>query len=278
MIVSAGIAPGAVPEQCSEPFEIVTFPEKKLVILATQRSGSTLLCEDLRSYGVFGDPDEHFLLMLRRHAVPDWPQMLRELVDKRAPNGVFAVKLMVNYAQAVDDRLRDSGIVPEQPDPSLFPHIRRFSEGADWIWIRRRDVIRQAVSREMSRQTGVNHAVEQTGPVRYLGRTIKGYTDDYNADAVLDVDAIVTDVESIAMEEAVIARFLDEHALPCRTVWYEDYVSNYMSTLKECAAAFGTTIADRQPERRLVKLSNDKSEHYVRLATEKIKQDIQLDL
>jgi len=34
--------------------------ENALVILSTQRSGSTMLCKDIESLKVLGTPDEHF--------------------------------------------------------------------------------------------------------------------------------------------------------------------------------------------------------------------------
>jgi LPS sulfotransferase NodH len=255
------------------------FPEKKLVVFATQRSGSTLLCEDLRSYGVFGFPDEHFLLMMRRHAPADWPKELKAAVTKHAENGdVLAFKLMVNYADSVDRYLAESGIVPKQGGDTLFPHVASFLNGAEWIWIRRRDIVRQAVSREMSRQTGVNHAVDETGPVRFLGRAMAGYDSGYNTEAVLEVDAILESVTSIAMEEALIERFFQQHGIDYFTVWYEDYVEHYRAVLTDFAARFGTDIGDTPPKRRLVKLSNEKNEHYVKLATEEIVRRVRVDL
>jgi trehalose 2-sulfotransferase len=107
------------------------------------RCGSSLLCELLCNTGVAGAPTEFFDPELRRRFQERWgtssraEYLVRLLECKTSPNGVFGVK--VHWAQ-LEGMLGDS-------DPAhVFPGLR-------YVYIRRADELRQAVSWVRALQT-----------------------------------------------------------------------------------------------------------------------------
>jgi trehalose 2-sulfotransferase len=138
------------------------------LVCATPRSGSTLLCEGLKATGVAGRPEEYFealpttgrprtpadflaglddpeALAVVNGAPPPEPPPYSSLLDVdrheehlervrawgTTPNGVFGAKVMWGH---VDD------------PASLFP-------GARYVWVRRDDTVRRAISLWRAMQT-----------------------------------------------------------------------------------------------------------------------------
>jgi trehalose 2-sulfotransferase len=144
------------------------------LVCATQRSGSTLLCELLRATDVAGMPDEYFE-RLRETGQPRQPRQyfedpsVQDIAERLAPtvegrpeqdgefeawfryvlprgttsNGVFGAKMMWNYFD--EFRLRASELPAvghltfNQTLDAVFPNLKI-------IFIRRRDKVAQAVS------------------------------------------------------------------------------------------------------------------------------------
>jgi trehalose 2-sulfotransferase len=151
------------------------------LVCATQRSGSTLLCESLKSTGVAGCPEEFFEARVRtgrpRTAagyfrepgapdigdvlgdpekpadVPDYSSLdgiadYAEHLERSfrlgtTPNGVFGAKLMWghigDFAQFAGRLPAFRGLTLEELLPTVFPRPR-------YVWVTRRDKVRQAVS------------------------------------------------------------------------------------------------------------------------------------
>jgi len=135
-----------------EPSQRVV-PELSYLICTVPRSGSYLLAEALESTGIAGQPKEYF----DRRLVEFWDTRLARLPDVSAdlplldkilmagttPNGVFGAKVhWYQFAEFGEDLLRDS---PE-PRCSLKRRIAGVLPGIRYVWLRRRDKIRQAIS------------------------------------------------------------------------------------------------------------------------------------
>jgi trehalose 2-sulfotransferase len=144
------------------------------LVCATQRSGSTLLCELLRATDVAGVPDEYFE-RLRETGLPRQPRQYFEdpsvepiaerlapmepgrpeqqgefeawfryvLQRGTSPNGVFGAKMMWNYLDDFKVRMAElpglSGLSFNEQLDAVFP-------GLKIIFMRRRDKVAQAVS------------------------------------------------------------------------------------------------------------------------------------
>jgi LPS sulfotransferase NodH len=183
-------------------------PRTSYLICTTPRSGSTLLCELLADSGVAGRPDEYFQQLrttglpmmpadyldgvaadlvpaadragrLEQHTLYD-PRRFEtfaayvEWVVERATtaNGVFGAKIMWPYVAGLVDGLSAPRRVAGAPATHellarTFPRLR-------YVWLRRMDKVRQAVSLWRAIQTwrwredaGRARAQESVAPARY---------------------------------------------------------------------------------------------------------------
>jgi LPS sulfotransferase NodH len=136
-------------------------PQISYVICAVQRSGSFLLCEALKNTGLAGFPEEYFLNgegwednpWARQHGVISRRDYLNLVFEQgTSSNGVFGTKVMWNYFHTMLKSLQElseyTGLNASQLMASLFPNVH-------YIWIIRRDKVRQAVSWAKAWQTDV---------------------------------------------------------------------------------------------------------------------------
>lgn len=131
-------------------------PRRSYLVCTTVRTGSSLLCELLSSTGLAGYPSELFSPTGRRTHAGMWgtptvtayvDELLRRLVT---PNGVFGAKLGIPALNDLLEHLRaeGDGVSTHELLAAAFPGLR-------YVWISRRDRVRQAVSWERAEQTGL---------------------------------------------------------------------------------------------------------------------------
>ncbi len=136
-------------------------PQISYVICAVQRSGSSLLCEALKNTGLAGFPEEYFLNgegwedsgWAAQHGITSRTDYLDLVFEQgTSSNGVFGTKVMWNYFHTMLKSLREipeyTGLDAPRLMASLFPNVH-------YIWIVRRDKVRQAVSWAKAGQTDV---------------------------------------------------------------------------------------------------------------------------
>jgi trehalose 2-sulfotransferase len=164
----------------------MTDVRRSYLVCATQRSGSTLLCELLKDTGVAGRPEEYFeavrdtgvpphpgdfLHGLARTGLgirddpqpPDAPEYsaLTGVVDYRehlrrtfeqgtTPNGVFGAKLMFNQLGELQAL---AGQLPEYAGLEVGALLEALFDAPRYVWVSRRDTVRQAVSMWKALQT-----------------------------------------------------------------------------------------------------------------------------
>ena len=161
-------------------------PARAYIVCSTQRSGSTFLCQLLASTGVAGIPQEYFEARAETGAPPhpgyflaglprtgagirDDPRPtdapvysdLRSVDGWRAhlertfqvgttDNGVFAAKLMWNQ---LPDLEQHAAALPEYADVTGADLLERLFGHPRYVWMRRRDKVRQAISMWRALQT-----------------------------------------------------------------------------------------------------------------------------
>jgi LPS sulfotransferase NodH len=163
--------------------EAVMQPRHSYLVCATPRSGSTLFCEVLSNTNIAGRPKEHFE-MLKDTGLPKQPQQYFETVAEAktsilqtlgnppplkvdsvwlaqqdgsgythylaqvleagtTPNGVFGAKMMWGY---FDDFIHFVRQLPAYTELGLHEILTSMFPNLQYIWVKRRDKVRQAVS------------------------------------------------------------------------------------------------------------------------------------
>jgi trehalose 2-sulfotransferase len=179
------------------------------LVCATQRSGSTLLCELLRATDVAGVPDEYFERLSATGQVrqprqyfgdpsvqdiaerlapsvagrPDQPgefELWFRYVLQRGttPNGVFGAKMMWNYIDEFKLRMAElpglGGLSFNERLDAVFPRLKI-------IFIRRRDKVAQAVSLWKAIQTQQWRTESETASDEVDGDEPRDVEYDYRA-------------------------------------------------------------------------------------------------
>jgi trehalose 2-sulfotransferase len=161
----------------------VTDRPSAYLVLASQRSGSTLLVESLRATGVAGEPQEFFQYLPKTSQAPQPREWFSQVTDDsilrlldpldegtpdlapaeiwrdyirtvgRTPNGVWGGKLMWNQTPLLLRRAKD---LPERSGDGLLTAIRDvIGEDPVLVHVYRPDVVSQAVSFWRAVQTRV---------------------------------------------------------------------------------------------------------------------------
>lgn len=142
----------------TDTFPAKLLPAKSVIVCSTGRSGSTLLCRTLSSLNCLGQSEEFFLpeILTKNKVYSSADELYRYLPDVymsgTTPNGVFSVKLHWDHMKILTQIARTDPALSSKTNTEilslLFPNPY-------FIFIRRADLIKQAISVEIGRQTGV---------------------------------------------------------------------------------------------------------------------------
>jgi len=204
-------------------------------IVGVQRSGTTLLCESLKSTGIAGIPGEYFLSWedgpwAREHFISTRQEFL-ELVKKTGstPNGIFGINIMWNtFSEETVPRLRElpgyEGVPRHFLLQKIFPNIR-------FIWMIRRDKVRQAVSWAKAGQTDIwaSHQLEHRKPKQ---------------EPVFDYQMIDGLHRLILKGESGWARYFNDCGIEPFKLFYEDLAESYESMTIEVLQYLGVKVPD----------------------------------
>jgi len=233
---------------------------REIVICATQRCGSTLLCNDLANNGL-GRPEELFLPVINNFEAHKDRDIMPDVIRRgSSENGVFAVKIMANYAPVIEDYLaRQCGNVA---DPQGLTHIATRFAAAYWIFISRCDTVSQAVSRLMSQITGINHAVLDRESEFVPGRAMVGSSENYNADVNISDSQIRSAMAKIGDENRSWEQFFVAHGIRPRRIVYEDTLADF-SHIAAIRRDLNLPESPIVETRNLLKLGNKRSDEIV---------------
>ncbi len=225
------------------------------LILATPRSGSYLLSEALEGTGLAGHPAEYFgphrstrlhkLWGITSHS--DYlDRLLREFAT---PNGVFGAKVMWRQYLSL---LRDLGFGPIFQSKSSAAMMNSRFPDLHYVWITRRDKVRQAVSYWKALQTS-------------RWSLSKGQAQQPVEEPAFDFGAINELMRRILADEEAIRGYLKAHDLQPFTVVYEELVAAYEETAIRILQWLNITVPVDLvfPERRLLRQSDAQSEEWV---------------
>lgn len=242
-------------ENETEENRYTMWPHTSYMICATPRSGSSLLSEALKNTGLVGIPDEYFLSQNRRLWQKTWNSptfsayMAEVLRRGTSPNGVFGTKMMWGYfGQFRKEMQYNPGkhyrTVHEELD-SVFPKL-------SYIWIRRRDKVRQAVSHARARQTNIWAVTDEAVP-----GTIRKPVFSF-----LQLHFMVCELEA---HDAAWQRYFAIHDISPYIVFYEDFVEHYEETILNIMGYLHIPISEeiQFAPRRLQKQADAESEEWV---------------
>lgn len=191
----------------------------------------------------------------------NWSKALANLRTKATgENGVAAVKVMANQLLGVEGCLKE--VLKPPPGPRFF-RFKKVFEQANWVRLKRRDVVAQAISRIMAQQTGINHATSSKDTDHFAGNLMKGYDKDYNAKAQYNYDAILREVTSISLENLAWDHFFRDHEITPMEFVYEDVIKDsemkHLDLMAECVGL--QEQVPRKP-RTMVKVGNQLNQNF----------------
>lgn len=232
-------------------------PTSSYFVCYTARSGSTLLCDALSSTGVAGKPDEWFYRIgetppatLQDPSKRFLDEMLEHaFTSATTPDGLFGSKLLWPELEYLGGALRrsaaDSRLSTAELMSREFPNPR-------YIWITRRDKVRQAVSYVRAAQSGV------WTPAKY------NY-DPRPLPLVFNHQLVASPLRRIVLQEAAWAQYFEQSGIVPLTVVYEDLVLAYEQTLRRTLDFLGIPLPEDYtfPAPRLKKLADTLSDEWV---------------
>ncbi len=234
-----------------------------VVVISTQRSGSTYFCERLHQSGLCGNPVEWFQTskqqeLLRAYGLPPdvdflefWEQVLSRETDA---HGVFGIKVMADsWFDCIDPWLVVNpcfgGTTMLQRLAAMFPHPRV-------VLVTRRDRLRQAISWIKA---------ERTGLWEYPGAPVP-----YPRGAVpFDYLAIDERMRRIERQDAAWRELLRDAPFRTCEVVFEEFCADWQAGVRrvldalDLAAARGAIAPLPEPEHKLVRMSDDLNEQWL---------------
>lgn len=199
-------------------------PHMSYLICSTPRSGSYLLCEVLQQTGLAGRPTEYFvqsmmLSLQRQWGISNLSGYFKKVLEVgTTPNGVFGMKAHMSQFGAVMCILQQvpqfQGLAVPELLSTIFPNL-------SYIWISRRDKVRQAVSHLKALQTNIWWLTDRP-PVPVEEPT--GSTANFNFEAI---DQLLRWIEE---EETAWQDYFNAYAIKPLVVIYEELVQTYNIT------------------------------------------------
>jgi LPS sulfotransferase NodH len=237
------------------------------LVLATPRSGSTLLGHGLQASGLAGDPKEFFgskmSFWMQRWQTPALPAYAARLCQVRAtPNGVFDAKLLYRQLLHFENLARREPVLADLPLPEI---LQRLFPDLHLVWVTRQDQVRQAISWFKARQTGV-WGQDQGQSAPRLGRAWRlGDEPLQPGELAFDFDGIAALVRQAKAEDAAIGQFFPTGGIEPFRVVYEEFSPRYEETIFALLHWLGITPPPglTLPDPRTVKLADDRTDEWV---------------
>jgi LPS sulfotransferase NodH len=244
----------------------MTHPPTYL-ILATPRSGSTLLGQGLQASGLAGEPREFFghkmAFWMERWRTPTLPAYAARLVQARAtPNGVFGAKLLYRQLLHLETLARQD---PQLAELSLTEVLNHLFPNLHLVWITRDDKVRQAISWFKARQTGVWGQDQGAETVKLGAAWRDGDAPLQPGELAFVYDGIAALVRQAEEDDVAIGRFFAESGIEPFKVVYETFAPRYEETVCDLLRWMGIDPPPdlTLPNPRTVRLADDKTEEWV---------------
>jgi len=195
-------------------------PERSYMICASPRTGSYLLSEGLAATGLAGRPTEFLspsfqLYWSERWSPSTYPDYLERVVAAgTTPNGVFGLKVHSSQLSHFLCQATGCARLPLRDQAAV---VEDWLPGVRYVWLRRRDRVRQAVSYARALQTHVWwHGEPAPAP----------YGDPIPGTQRFDFALIERCVESLGWENAGWASYFRANGIDPLELYYEDVAAD----------------------------------------------------
>lgn len=221
---------------------------KQIIIFATQRSGSTMVCDDIAGTNKLGRPSEYFIKVINSIGIFDEENMKEKIITAlkkgSTDNGISAVKIMSNQIRPIGKAMKEAGFCDTEDNEECF-----FKYFANSVFCRviRKDKVAQAVSRIMARQTKVYHSVTHTTGIEGMfGQAIQKKDRDESL-LEYNYEEIYKEIENIEKEENLLDKFIDRFNINHKLIVYENVINDrsYVELLAKKLGYNHISLAER---------------------------------
>jgi LPS sulfotransferase NodH len=185
------------------------------MICATPRSGSTLLCDALSNTEIAGKPDEYLLKnILEWKEGQKFEKYINSIIDRGATlNGVRGIKVMVREFSELIKRVRQN---PKYKGITVN-NVIEYLPNMKYIFMTRRDKIRQAISFEKAFQTN-----------RWV---LSKKTHSEYKKPIFNLFGIDKFILIIKNDETVWTNYFRKNGIKPLIIVYEDFFNDYDNTI-----------------------------------------------
>jgi LPS sulfotransferase NodH len=234
-----------------------------LILCATQRSGSSMMVDDILRVAGRRPADGEILRSAlltteprRSYPMHDWNTAWTLACRRNRLQSIILLKVMFHYVPYLSASIRGESPVDRGPivefRPAEWDAFHEFFRDAFWIAVERQDVYAQAVSMYLAETTGVwerrrvSPPAPPAPPPPYNRMRLKRF------------------LLQFSRERSQWPRVFEHYGIRPLQLRYEDAVDNYPGYLNELFAITGLARAPRLRERRILKVATPTNECYVR--------------
>ena len=203
---------------------------KSYLICTAPRTGSTLLAEALTSTGRAGRPHEFFDIYdhneqfwIRTLNIENKEEYLKKILNAgTTENGVFGLKLLWHQSPALLDKIKATSpeLVNGKNNLSHEMLSAAFDSPVNYIWLRRRNKLLQAISYYRASRTGVWHA-----PINRPSSRAEHKEPEFDYEAIQQYTRIVNAFD------AQWQLFFRRNRLKVLMMVYENFISHYETSI-----------------------------------------------
>lgn len=231
---------------------------RSYLICTEPRTGSTLLSDGLTGTGIAGMPDEYFgfgkdkdYWLTRFDAQNDFDYIDQLVKKTSSSNGVFGAKVHWNHTKHLKENLVVAlrNELSNAGSAELEFLLRTKLQSPQYVWLRRKNKIAQAISFYRASRSGV-------------WRSIKGRSDQYNVpDEALefDPDAIDQFVKIFQKMDFSWNNYFRINRITALMIFYEDLAANYELVIRGVLKFLKLPMDVNIPESTLDRQSDGRS-------------------
>lgn len=235
---------------------MTTQPIKDLtIVLASQRSGSTVLCQDVTTVGGLGIPNEYFLKIIG-HNKPQTPseQHVLEAIERgrdlERPEAA-AIKMMINQAPAIASYIHGNGPPPPaQAVQSVIDWARSRFERVAIIALVRDNSLDQAISKAVANASQTWHHDSKTQKPNAPEKEFDHSSDSFQMEILKALPLFIK-------QKKIIQKISQANTDIIHLLHYADVAAHPEDTARAIAThtrALGLTPLDRPSSRSLKKI------------------------